>query len=473
MEDLSITPAQRRRHNAFQERSLKSLRAVLKALRPEANRVKAEMKGRSKDMAGKRTRALKKAIKDNPLLLSHLDKFIGGELISKSAKSRRNKTIRLAVDYLLGNTPLREVTETYRTMTLPSFKDILLHEKQEPIKSILPEELRSFLPPSIVVDVDPNGNIKEVSDLFENRVYDLSAKVKAQRKLIRRYNAIVKKVKKDLLSKDERTKLSAIILSIIMETGIRPGRMGNRVIKKDDSSEEEIETFGAVTLTPKHIKFIKDSFAELKFIGKKGTENVASLKDSTLVSIVREYTDKALSEGSKYLFVDCSGRPYDYRHLRAYFKKNFKDFKVTDFRKLRATQEVYDTLKEEREALLKRIKAFSDEEGEALKEKVVKEIVKTLTAAHERAQVALSHEDSSTTNSSYINPEVILKFLSSSRLNTSLRQCLLEGKTKLHFDPMVFVRESKKIAGSYVYGSHPSTRLSLGDMVEWLNGIFH
>ena len=454
-----------RKYNSFQKRSLSSLRGLIKSFRYTTNKIKGEVKE-----IKKRKSKLKKELKDHPDLLKHLDTYVGVLEASPKAKGRRNKTLNIVVNYLLGQTPLREVNASHEALSLASFKDILLHEKQSPLKEVIPEEIRAFLPPSIIVDVDSNGEVSKISDLFANKVHDLDAKVKAQRKLIRRYNAIVKKVKTHLKSKNERLQLSAIITSIIMETGIRPGRLGNQVVSDEGVI---IETFGAITLTPKHVKFVKDSFAELKFPGKKGTENLATVSNRDVLDALQQYVDKALSEGTTYIFIDSNGEQYDYQHLKSYFSKHFKGFKITDFRKLRATEEVYNALKDERDALLKEIKKYSDLEGDALKEKVTSEIVKALNKAHERAQVALSHESSKTTKDSYINPEVVLRFLSTGSLNTSLRQCLLQGKTKLKFDPMVFVGLAKRTASPLVEGEGQSTELTLEDMVEWLNDIFY
>ena len=117
---------------------------------------------------------------------------------------------------------MKEASKLFYPIAHESFSVIEFSKKQNKVKSTFPPEIQAFLPKSIVIDTDRNKYITKVNDLFVNEKYNLSEKIKVQRKLIYRYNTIVKKVKKDLKSPDEITKLSALITSIIMETGIRP-----------------------------------------------------------------------------------------------------------------------------------------------------------------------------------------------------------------------------------------------------------
>jgi hypothetical protein len=50
------------------------------------------------------------------------------------------------------------------------------------------------------------------------------------------------------------------------------------------------------------------------------------------------------------------------------------------------------------------------------------------------------------TQKSYINPQVLLQFLSTTSMQESLKACVVSGKTKLQFDPMMFIREAQKTA---------------------------
>ena len=97
------------------------------------------------------------------------------------------------------------------------------------------------------------------------------------------------------------------------------------------------------------------------------------------------------------------------------------------------------------------LKSYAGDEADLSKEKIISEIVRVFEEAHERAKVALSHESSTTTKKSYINPQVILEFLSRGGVLSSLEGCILEGKTKLCFDPHVFISKASKIAGAGFY----------------------
>lgn len=466
------TPQEERKILAFQRKALRAFKALLKDLKSYGAQAKSEHKGRGKAVINKRKRHIVKAIKNLPQVLRFLDKFIGTEETSDKAYSWRNTTTYLIRDYLAGQKPLKEVSETFNKNSVRSFKAIELHKRQSPLKSVIPVELRAYLPDTITIDVDDEGYIKTINDMFGNKTYTLSEKIKSQKKLIKKYNTIVKHIKRDLKSRDELTKLSAIITSIIMETGVRPGKMGNGVVKTVDDQEVQVETFGAITLSPSHVSFVKNNFAKLKFPGKKGTMNTATISDKSITKVLKDYVDNALSSGSDYIFITEEGDQFTYNHLTRYFKVNFKGFKITDFRKLRATQEVFDGLQEERDSMLKKIKEVAELEAEELTQRVVEIVSETINKAHERAQLALSHDDVSTTKKSYINPEVLLRFLSTATMQSTLKESITTGRTKLHFDPMMFVREATKTASFRMISASGRTLESIETIIDMLEHIF-
>ena len=67
-------------------------------------------------------------------------------------------------------------------------------------------------------------------------------------------------------------------------------------------SKVEVETFGAVSLNSDHVRFIRDDFAELKFVGKKGGTNIANIRDKDVLAILQGYVDNAFTRGSKHIF---------------------------------------------------------------------------------------------------------------------------------------------------------------------------
>jgi hypothetical protein len=202
-----------------------------------------------------------------------------------------------------------------------------------------------------------------------------------------------------------------------------------------------------------------------------GTVNTAAISNSAIVKVLKDYVDNALESGSDYIFITSEGEQFTYQDLVRYFRINFKGFKITDFRKLRATQEVFDGLQEERDSMLQRIKEVAELETEELTQRVVEIVAETINKAHERAQVALSHDSGSTTKKSYINPEVLLRFLSTASMQSTLKESITTGKTKLHFDPMMFVREATRTA-SLLISASGRTLESIDTIVDMLEHIF-
>ena len=465
------TPQEERKISAHQRKAVVAFKALAKDLRSYGAQAKSEHTGRGKKVIDKRKRHIVKAIRNLPQVGDFMDRWVGSDEVDEKASSWRNRTLYLIRDYLAGQSNLREVSATFEQDSVRYYKAQQVHSKQIVLKERIPPEFRAFLPPTIAIDVDADGHIKKINDLFGNKTYTLAEKIKNQKKLIKKYNTIVKKVMKDMTSPDEFKRLSAVITSIIMETGIRPGQVGNGCVKVVDGKEVSIETFGATTLATSHVKFVKDQFAELKFEGKKGTVNTATLTNKALIKVLKDYVDNALEQGSKYIFVNQEGEQYTYQHLTRYFRANFKGFKITDFRKLRATQEVLDGLNEERQEMLRQIKEIAKDETEDLTQKVVEVIADTINKAHERAQIALNHESGSTTQKSYINPEVLLRFLSTTTMQETLSDCIITGKTKLNFDPMMFIREAQKTASRKVYASGGSLE-NIDVLVDILENLF-
>ena len=206
---------------AFGKKATSAFRAV--ARKVFKHRLKAKKKYPRRDRASldKRHRFLVRFLESDPLVVQFMDQFIGDKEATPKSKKWRRETLKLFASYLLNRVTLKEASKLFYPIAHESFSVIELSKKQNKVKTF-PPEIQAFLPKSIVIDTDRNKYITKVNDLFVNEKYNLSEKIKVQRKLIYRYNTIVKKVKKDLKSPDEITKLSALITSIIMETGIRP-----------------------------------------------------------------------------------------------------------------------------------------------------------------------------------------------------------------------------------------------------------
>ena len=442
----------------------KDFRALLRALESDAASVKALHKGDK----NKQKRAMVKVLKGRGDVQAFLDKFMGTVDVHKNAYSWQNAGRYLLRDVSLGLVPLREGYETLDRISGNGFQWITVQEFQEPLREAIPASLRAYLPDTVEVNVDDDGTIQRVTDRFNNERLTLEVKIRHQKDLLKRYNAIAKRVKKDLRSSDEITRLSALITAIMMETGIRPGKAGNGVVKGKGDDEEFIETFGAITLGPGHVRFVRDNFAELSFLGKKGGANTATLSDATIIKALQDYVNNAVSKGSKFVFVTDDGYAYTYTDLQRYFREHFKGLAPTDFRKLKASETVFDALQEEQADLYKRIRAFVNLSEEELRERVAEEIAATLDRAVARAQAALSHDSATTTRKQYINPEVLFRFLSAGGVSGSFRDAILAGKPTLAFDPQRFVEVAAASNVKMAYLRCAAEMLTLGELMEML-----
>lgn len=423
---------------------------LLETLRPFADQATKAFPGKDKDSLASRARTFVKLVKDNPALKTYLDTWIGTDQHHPQAYSWRSTIIYRIRDHLLfpDKFPLRKTLEEVKKQADKGFEAIVMAMAQAPLRRVLPEELRAFLPKNIVVEVDHDGTIQRVTDRFENEHETLEVKIRTQHQLIRQYNAIVRQVKKDMESGDEMTRMAALVTAIIMETGIRPGKEGNHVVKTENGQEVDIETFGATTLGPQHVRFVRD-FAELEFVGKKGTTNIATLTNPQVMALLKTYVEQAKKGGSTMIFITKTGKPFTYKDLARYFRTRFAAFSPTDFRKLKATETVLENLRKEQVSLYQRIRAFAKQKTEDLKERVTAEIVRSVQTAYEEAQRALSHESVEVTIRAYVNPEVVIRFLSQGQIEDNLERAILTGRQRLAFDPDVFIQralETSKVA---------------------------
>jgi integrase len=442
----------------------KVFRGLIKSLKPDAEQAKELY---PKDVK-KQGRYLAKLLRVNTRVQAFLEEYMGTDEDSSKTYSWRNSGMYLLRDVSTGAKLLRDAQKKLDQISGNGFRAITMSRVQSPLRKTLPEELRAFLPPNIVVEVDKNGYIKRVTDKFVNERLDLAEKIARQRSIVSQYNMIVKNVKSDLRSPDEITRLAALVTAIIMETGIRPGKAGNAAIKTVDGEKIEVETFGAITLGPAHVRFVKNNFAELEFVGKKGGVNTASLSDTGIIKVLQDYVDKAQKGGSKFIFLTADGTRFSYSDLQRYFRSHFKGISPTDFRKLRATQAMLAKIRGEQEALYEDIRGFIQDQGGDLRERIIGALVGVLDDALEAAQVALSHDSPTTTRDAYINPNIILQFLSTGRAAQTLEAAMMDSRTQLTFDPMTFVQiaGSMAVAAAWVKQSADVTLRELLEQLE-------
>ena len=445
----------------------RDFRALLVMLQPLAEASVAKWPDKDKTSMARRGREFSKLVKAAPAMTAFLDTWIGTEAQHPKAKSWRGTIMYQARDVLLyGKTQKAALIEVEK-QAFKGFEALIMADVQGPFREVVPTALREYLPPKIVVEVDAQGHIQKLTDRFENEHVTLGKKVEHMHDLLRRYNTIAKKVKKDLKSSDEIIKLSALVTSILMETGIRPGKEGNGKVQMVNGEEVFVETFGAVTLGPAHVRFVRTNFVQLQFLGKMTSVNMAEIADANIIKMLQAYVDQALKKGTKFIFVTKKGVRFAYSDLQRYFRDNFAGLIPTDFRKLKATETVLAALRNEQAALYTRIRGFAKTAKGDLKDKIVEAIVEAFERAIAKSQKALSHDKAITTVKQYINPEIILRFLSTGRVEDSLEAAILSGKSKLAFDPQVFVdaAQGKTASATWTTAGGRTVRASLGDLL--------
>jgi len=434
---------------------LKLLKSVVPAMVKEAKKADPNIDKQKREMV--------RLLKANAAVQNYLEQYYGkDEMATPWAKPEgfRQAVMYSLRDVGLGIAKPENGLRLVQMYAAKGFQVIQLAEAQAPLRQALPESIRKWLPRNIVVEVDPDGTIKKVTDRFANEFDTMGVKIQTQRDLVKQYNVIAKKVKKDLTSSDELTRLCALITAIIMETGIRPGNEGNAIIQTVNGEDVAVETFGATTLGPGHVRFIRSEYAELEFVGKKGTVNFAKLSDPQVITMLQKQVEAVQKGGGNLIFVTKDGRKVGYAELARYFRATLGDLSPTDFRKLKATETVLNVLQQQQAELRTRLQSYRNMEVAEVKERVAEEISKVLETALTTAQQALSHESVDVTIAQYVNPEVILRFLSQSNADATIRDAVLGAKPLLKFDPIAFIEgtpmakaaSSARVASLYLFG---------------------
>ena len=405
----------------------------------------------------KREDLQKSFIRDNRDVKYFLNEFIS----SQSHSSVVNMLMKIIFKGKFEDSMLQSL----KALIEAKFELEMIGISQVHMNESITSEMMKYIPKRLIVDVDPSGKISQVSDLFDNESKDVQAKIKAMRILIDKYNSIVERVKKDLKSTDVNTKMKAVILMIVLETGVRPGGVGTSNLKDesgrtiyDEENEEPIKvnTFGASALNLSSISKVLSNAVEFTFKGKSSTTNYIRVTQPEVVKIIVELAQSAevgradLLFGEKFLFKNANGNIIDNSSLNTYLKKvaGGEGLVLTDFRKLKATQSVFDHLRNKQKALLSKIKQFVVDEVEDLSDRVAQEVSQTIGEAIESAKVALNHSDTEVTIEKYINPLVVMRYLSEGGFKDDLQQAILTNPTHLKFDPQTFINRAMNIRTS-------------------------
>jgi hypothetical protein len=446
------------------DRARKDFKKLVSEVLPGIRAIKEAHPGTDRSSAIGRNRAFEGQVLSLPAVQDFLNTHFAG------TQPAQNKATDLFKKVLFGDKGLVEGLEALGNITAESYIARELQKGREPLENI-PPAIRAFLPKKLVVEVDPDGTLKRITERFGNEQKTFEYKIQQMQSIVRAYNKIVRQVKKDLNSQDEITRFCAIVTSIIMETGIRPGAIGNAAnIRGADGEKVLVETFGAATLGPDHVQFVRDNFAKIEFFGKKGTLNTAFLKNGEIIRILEDLVGKARAGGFKYIFRTTSGVDFNYGDLKRYFENNFSGIDPTDFRKLRAAETIFTELTRSQEALYAKIREFAALEQKELRERVLEAVQEALAEAIEKSREALSHKDQSETIESYLDPRITLQFLSRGAMAKTLHDAILDNQLAIQFDPMKFVEvaSARAVAARWVRRKTSSESKTLREILMGL-----
>jgi DNA topoisomerase-1 len=105
---------------------------------------------------------------------------------------------------------------------------------------------------------------------------------------------IKKHVAKDLKSSDEKNKIIAIIITLILSCGFRIGNI---------KYEKQNKSYGITTLNYSHIKLLNNNTVSFDFIGKKGVRNQAICNNKYIYDYLSSKLDTAeTDECPEYIF---------------------------------------------------------------------------------------------------------------------------------------------------------------------------
>ena len=304
--------------------------------------------------------------------------------------------------------------------------------------------LLELLPKQVYFELGPNRELIEIKESFGREQKNWGIMSKKIAYIAKHFNEMIRDIKQDLNSADETTKLLALMMAITIETGLRPGKIGNAATVIDPNTGEkiEIDTFGVTTLQANHIKNIRDGFAELQFPGKMGTTQIAQLTDNDIINALKQILANTTLQGdSAMLFVTKSGEHIDDNRLRQYAEGKWLDITPTDFRKYIATKNFYAYVKRETDNFrLKLIDAITQNQ-EVIKDTVINGVIKIIADAIESTKHVLNHKEDNDAWKSYISPKVILAYLSNGGLDDTLEEILIDNKNvRFVFDFNDFVK---------------------------------
>jgi DNA topoisomerase I len=201
------------------------------------------------------------------------------------------------------------------------------------------ERIRSLaIPPaysSVWICADPRGHLQATGrDARGRKQYRYHAKWRTTRdagkfdKLIRfgeRLPHLRRILRRDLAVPGlPEAKVLAVIVSLLSETGVR---VGNEEYARSNGS------YGLTTLRDRHVTFLREGRAMLRFRGKSGQAQEARVDDARLVRILRRCQQLPGQTLFQYVDDDGARRPVDSGMVNAYLREAMGDeFTAKDFR---------------------------------------------------------------------------------------------------------------------------------------------
>jgi len=367
-----------------------------------------------------------------------------------AGEDSEKKVHRLICDISSGQMLLRDGKKRLTNWATNYFKSTETEAKRSDFsESGYDEQLLAFLPPQVHFDLGPNRELLAIKESFgrEQKNWEIMSKKIAY--IAQHYNEIVAEIKQDMASGDEATRILALMTAITIETGLRPGSVGNtaNVIDPETGEKIAIDTFGVTTLQTQHISAIRDGFAELQFPGKKGTIQVAQLTDADIVNALQDIMNAAVNSGtSDMLFVTNTGEHIDDASMRQYVKEKWKDISPTDFRKYVATKTFYNGIKQAIDSFRYQLLDEITSGKEIIKDRIITGATNIINNAIESTKHVLSHKEGHEAWHSYISPKVILAFLSNGGLEDTLEEILIDNKNvRFSFDFKNFVHFANEL----------------------------
>jgi len=409
---------------------------------------------------------------------------IGKKLVSLTIKETALKN--LLTKFFEKNETMDVLLQKFETIAETYITNKELEMMREPLTNIIPKAVLDFLPKNLVVDIDPEGVIEDVYTRFQNKDKNLGVKVQKQKDFMIVKDKFEKLLGAGMASPIDTIKIMSVLISVMYETGIRPASDPDTTLshvrttplypkdfkdkatatqKAEASSElnalgpSSVTTYGALTLLPSHARVLDEyswegSGVQLSFYGKSGQLNWAEVRGSQATKIIKELIEEFnKNPHGGPLFSLNNGKPITFAQLTSFYTKllisagmdtnDITGHSLTDLRKLKASTTLHEVLVRYQEEFYDNILALDPlqimlNNKESLKS-LSKLIVEYLKKAVEGAEMALNHSSMNMTINSYINPQVILSFLSHGGNVPQDFKELVHDKFQLKFDLKDFV----------------------------------